>query len=99
MVEDRLRNRQGDNPEDPVLMRKPAPSLARLTDGGKATSAHGKLKKAEWDDALPPMLVISEASLAKDAQPEKSRVDGSGAKTPRTYLTFALSDQERCANR
>jgi len=55
------------------MMRKLALNLARLTDGGRATSMRGKLKKAGWDDGFLLKLLRSAATLAPTVENDKSQ--------------------------
>ena len=45
----------------------------RLTDGGRATSMRGKLKKAGWDDGFLLKLLRSAATLATTVENDKSQ--------------------------
>ena len=71
MGDDGLRNRKDNGPENLAMMRKLALNLARLTDGGRATSMRGKLKKAGWDDGFLLKLLGSAATLAPTVENDK----------------------------
>jgi len=71
MGEDGLRNRKDNGPENLAMMRKLALNLARLTDGGRAASMRGKLKKAGWDDGFLLKLLGSAATLAPTVENDK----------------------------
>ena len=67
MGEDGLRNRMDNGPGNLALIRKLALNLARLTDGGRAKSMRGRLRKAGWDDAFLLKPVSSATQLPGNA--------------------------------